>query len=128
MTGRARPLRDAGTLRQIVGAAHAVESFCQDTTLDEFRIDIKTWSATQYQILVIGEAAYRLSESFIAAYPEIPWRDIKDMRNVLAHAYDLVNLDIVWQTATRDIPALRAAIEAILPLASNAKDGGDHGL
>lgn len=115
MASRARVFRDLATIRQIVDAAHDIEAFCKDISLDEFRGDVKTWSATQYQILVIGEAASRLSESFIAAHPEIPWREIKDMRNLLAHAYDLVRLDIVWQTATHDVPSLCAALTPLLP-------------
>ena len=72
-------------------------------TFDEFTRDLKTQSAIQYQVLVIGEAAYRLTDPFLAATPDIPWRDIKQMRNVLAHAYDIIRLDIMWQTATASV-------------------------
>lgn len=124
MAGRAKPFRDGETARQIVDAARAIAGFCQGITLDEFRHDRKTWSATQYQILIIGEATCCLSDAFIAAHPEIPWRDIKDMRNLLAHAYDVVRLDIVWETATRDVPPLRVALEPLLARRIEAEDEG----
>ncbi|MGH2410547.1 MAG: HepT-like ribonuclease domain-containing protein [Chloroflexota bacterium] len=120
----ARPFRDTDTLRQIVRACGLIEAFRVGLTFDAFAQDAKVWSATQYQILVIGEAAHRLSDAFLALHADIPWKDIQDMRNVLAHAYDLVRLDIVWHTATVDIPQLRARLLPLLAALGATDDPG----
>lgn len=125
MATRGRAFRDDDTLQQIINAADAVISFCRGMRLDQFQHDVKPWSATQYQILVIGEAVGRLSSTFILAHPEVPWNDIRDMRNILAHGYDMVRLDIVWQTATQDVPDLRALLMPLLPPQDSDSDEDD---
>lgn len=60
------------------------------------------------------EAANRLSEDLRAAHPEVPWRAIIDFRNLLAHGYDHVLLDRVWQVVAADLPPLEGRIRAIL--------------
>ncbi len=120
MSGVNRSLRDQEALRQMVDAAQLIEEFCREHTVVTFKNDTRTWSATQYQILVIGEAtAQRLSQQFIAAHPEIPWRQMKRMRDVLAHHYDTIDLDIIWETATRDIPDIRRVLQALLSSLTN---------
>ncbi len=65
-------------------------------------------------IEIIGEAASRISEEVQQAYPQIPWVDIIGMRNRLTYAYLDVNLDIVWDTITANLPPLVAELEKIL--------------
>lgn len=55
---------------------------------------------------VIGEAANRLSAEDRVRFPEVPWADIISLRNRLIHGYDAVDLDIVWQVVTGDLPTL----------------------
>lgn len=66
-------------------------------------------------IEIIGEAAGKVSPETKDQYAGIPWLDIIDMRNHLIHAYFDVDLDIVWDTATKDLPPLIEEIEKILP-------------
>jgi uncharacterized protein with HEPN domain len=76
--------------------------------------DIKTQAAVQHQLLVLGEATKRVSDSFRAQHSEIPWSPMARMRDKLIHAYDVVNQDEVWRTATEDIPALLAQLEPLI--------------
>jgi uncharacterized protein with HEPN domain len=71
-------------------------------------------SAILYQIIVIGEATKRLSEEFRIQHPEIPWKDIAGMRDILAHQYDRVNLNTLWDAIETDIPELLALIQPLL--------------
>lgn len=57
-------------------------------------------------MIVIGEAAKRLTMEFRKAHPELPWKDIAGMRNILAHQYDRVNINTLWDAIRRDIPEL----------------------
>lgn len=62
---------------------------------------------------IIGEAAARVSSEFRARHPEIPWPQIVSLRNRLIHGYDAVDLDIVWQILTTDLPSLIEVLRAI---------------
>ena len=63
---------------------------------------------------MIGEAATRLSQAFREAHPQVEWRDIIAFRNIAVHAYFAVQWDIVWATATDDVPVLRRQVMEIL--------------
>ena len=65
-------------------------------------------------IEIIGEAAGNLPKEVTARAPQIPWRLICDMRNVLAHAYFGVSLKVVWDTATTQVDELERAVRALL--------------
>ena len=64
---------------------------------------------------IIGEATKRISEGFRSAHPEIPWKKMAGMRDVLIHAYDEVDLDEVWNVSQNAIPELIAMIEPLAP-------------
>ncbi|UJS22462.1 MAG: DUF86 domain-containing protein [Candidatus Brocadia sp.] len=61
----------------------------------------------------MGEAATHVSESCREEFPHIPWRSITNMRNRLIHAYFDINLDIVWQTVTDNLPSLITEFDKI---------------
>lgn len=71
--------------------------------------------ALERALEIIGEAARRVSEPFRDAHPEIPWKHIIGNRNVLAHNYDDIVQEVLWTTATRDVPRLAVALLALLP-------------
>ena len=66
----------------------------------------------------MGEATKRLSSEFRAQYPEIPWKDIAGMRDILAHQYDRVNLNTLWDAIQTDVPELLALLDPLLPNAT----------
>ena len=63
---------------------------------------------------IIGEAARALPEDVRAIASEIPWSNIVGMRNILVHGYFDIDTDIVWNAATRDVPAIKPAVERLL--------------
>jgi uncharacterized protein with HEPN domain len=80
----------------------------------QFDTDVMLQSALLYPIAIIGEASRRLTPSTQVSMSHIPWQQIVAMRNLLNHAYFGVKLDLVWDTATKDMPVLRAAVLAEL--------------
>jgi len=62
----------------------------------------------------IGENIKRLSNELVILYPEIPWDDFAGMRDVVAHGYHRIDLEVVWSTMIEDIPALKKMCEKIL--------------
>ena len=101
-------------LIDIVEAVEAIAEFIADYEADEFYRDHKTQSAVLQKLIVIGEAAARLSEQFRTHHPEIEWRDIIAFRNILVHAYFSVQVEIVWETITRDVPELGRQVSRLL--------------
>ncbi|HKF48880.1 MAG TPA: DUF86 domain-containing protein [Terracidiphilus sp.] len=107
-------MRDAvERLRDIEEAIGAIERHAQ-CKREEFERDelLQTWFLRHLQI--IGEAARAIPEDIRALAPEIPWRQIAGMRNVLVHGYFEIDTDLVWDAATRDVPNLKPAIERLL--------------
>jgi len=68
-----------------------------------------------HHIEILGVAARGVSEALQQRHPEVPWRAIVGMRNVLSHRYFGIDVDAVWTTVERDLPQLKAMLEAILP-------------
>ena len=107
-------MRDpAERLRDIVEAIAAIErhSNCEKSAFERDEL-LQTWFVRHLQI--IGEAARTIPEEIRALAPEIPWPQIAGMRNVLVHGYFEIDTDLVWDAVTRDVPALKPAIERLL--------------
>jgi uncharacterized protein with HEPN domain len=97
---------DAVTALDVLQAARKATEFLGDLDLGSFLEDEKTQAAVLHQLLVVGEAVKRLSPGFRDARPEIPWKKIAGMRDVLIHAYDAVDVESVHATVTSEIPDL----------------------
>ena len=63
-------------------------------------------NASAMCILQIGELVGNLSDDFVEKYSDMPWRQIKGMRNIAAHGYEEFDVDILWQTLKEDLPSL----------------------
>ena len=107
--------QDEATLLDIAGAAASILSFVADVSVEDFLQDSKTQSAVLHQLLVLGEATKRLSIEFRTEHPKIRWQLMAGMRDILIHAYDTVDLDEVWKTATKNIPELLLQIQPLIP-------------
>ncbi len=90
----------------------AVERFGNDKAV--FLNDRLYKNAVSLCILQIGELVTILSDEFKHAHPDIPWRDIKLMRNIVAHKYGAVDHSITWDVVQTDIPTLSAFCKACL--------------
>ena len=95
--------RDKGRLEDIRQYALNVEKIIEGITFDEFVGDIRIYYSVMKNVEVIGEAANMLTRDFKEKQPELPWRLIVKMRNVLVHGYAQVSDTDLWQTASNDI-------------------------
>ncbi len=111
--------RDDAVVLDILKAARLAVAFKGDLDKVAFLRDAKTQSAIVHQLLVLGEAAKRLSDAFRAQHAQIPWKMIAGMRDKLIHEYDDVDLEEVWKTVTADLPPV---IATLAPLATS-EDG-----
>ena len=83
-------------------------------TFDGFMADRTLRYAVERSIEIVSEASRRISDEAKAAMPEIPWRAIAGVGNILRHAYPSVAPRIVWDVVTIDLPALETAITGML--------------
>jgi len=107
--------RDAAWLWDIVDAAKQAKEFVTGLNYLQYQRDRKSQMAVERAVEIIGEAARRISTKFQEAHPEIPWRSMISLRNVLAHEYGEIKQEIIWQIATLRAPELIALIEPLIP-------------
>lgn len=103
--------------------AQKMIQYCEDvdSLMTEYHRDFeayKTKIAFQYAcnmcIIQIGELVSRFSDEFLDSHTEIPWHAIKAMRNLHAHDYENVDLEIVWNTLAEEIPDLKEKLEEMI--------------
>ncbi|MCO6437114.1 MAG: DUF86 domain-containing protein [Phycisphaerae bacterium] len=106
---------DLASLVDIREAIRRATGFVEGLDHARFLEDERTRWAVFSQIVIIGEAANRVSRSFQERTPELPWREMISMRHRLVHGYDEVNWDRVWATLESDLPMLATAIAPFIP-------------
>jgi uncharacterized protein with HEPN domain len=101
-----------GRLRDILESARLIGTYVKDTGESDFRADRQKQDAVIRRIEIIGEATAHLSEATRQSIPELPFRKMRGMRNLVAHDYANVDLKIVWDAATVHVPEVCAVLEA----------------
>jgi len=101
-------------LNDILTEIEMIKAFHKDLTEQDFLQDPKTIRATTRSLEVIGEAVKKLPSEVTGQYPEIPWRSIAGMRDILIHEYFGIDYGLIWRTAMRDLHPLEEAVREIL--------------
>ncbi|MBD2314044.1 DUF86 domain-containing protein [Desertifilum sp. FACHB-1129] len=107
--------RDIESVIDIYHYGQSIVSFVSGMNQQEFVNDQKTIAAVMYGIAVMGEATKRLSDNFRKQHPELPWRELAGLRDRLVHDYKNIDLDILWDVVSVEIPALLVSLEPLLP-------------
>jgi uncharacterized protein with HEPN domain len=106
---------DVTWLEDILIAARKIIRAAEGLTREEFEADEYRVLSVERLLEIIGEAAKQLSDPFRTQHPEIPWRQMAGMRDILIHAYRKINRDEVWKAVSLSIPALITAVEPLIP-------------
>jgi uncharacterized protein with HEPN domain len=107
--------RDDARLLDMLLAARELAKFTEGVSFEAFERNRLLQHAVVRLIEIIGEAARNVSTDFKAAHPEIPWSGIVGIRNRLIHEYFRVAPDKVWEVVEKDMAALIALIEPLVP-------------
>lgn len=81
---------------------------------DAFFLDSRTQDAVLRNLEIIGEAVKNLSIATRAARPDVPWKSIAGMRDLLIHHYFGVKLETVWDVIEKELPSLLESIDELL--------------
>jgi uncharacterized protein with HEPN domain len=105
--------RDKEALERIVECLRAIDAYVSRTG-DEWPVDDMAVDAIAKRIEEIGEVAKRLSPEALATMPDVNWRGVKGIREVIAHSYDSVDVDVLEGIVGDNLPGLRAAVNRAL--------------
>ena len=107
-------------IRDILDAISAVQRYTEGMKYEDFVEDRRTVDAVIRNFTVIGEAANHVPEEIVSIHPDIPWRDMRDMRNLVVHEYFGISDRIIWDTIQNNLPPLNPLLEALMePLEPN---------
>jgi len=97
-------------LRDIADSISAIEEYTNAIMEEGFYSNRLVQDAVVRRLEIIGEAAKNIDDDFKSKYPEIPWKKIAGMRDIIAHGYFGVKLERIWDTVKQDLPRLKKQI------------------
>ena len=100
-------------IQDILESIEAIEEYVQFTTEEQFYRNRQVQDAVLRRLEIIGEAVKNLDEDFKNRYPEIPWKKIAGLRDVLIHEYFGVSLKRIWRVIKIDLVDLKSKISKI---------------
>ncbi|MBP0028305.1 DUF86 domain-containing protein [Roseofilum reptotaenium CS-1145] len=111
MPSRAWPLR----IQDILDAIARIQQATAGMSYEQFEdMEDLVLHGILYNFVIIGEASINVNDSIKSRYPQIPWRLMGDMRNVMTHEYFRVKQRLVWNTIENHLPAVVPMLETLL--------------
>lgn len=101
-------------IHDILKAIEAIRSYTHGMSYEEFVADRKTVDAVVRNFIIIGEATARVPDDVCSNHPEIPWYEMRGMRNFVVHEYFGVSDKILWDTVQMDLPPLEGRFREII--------------
>ncbi|MGG1611448.1 HepT-like ribonuclease domain-containing protein [Paenibacillus sp. FSL K6-2441] len=102
--------RSVNVLMDILESINRIETYLGAVKYDEFLANQMLLDAVIRNLEIIGEAARNLSDEVKKKYPEVPWKNMIGLRNILIHEYFGIDESIVWEVATRNLKEVKPII------------------
>ena len=106
-------MKNREILQKIVRHIDKIQQYCQGKDYQSFCEDTQLVEACVFNLSQMGELINRLDDAFTEQYAEIPWHQIRGLRNRIIHDYDGVNLKLVWEIIETDLEKLRGQLLSI---------------
>jgi uncharacterized protein with HEPN domain len=101
-------------LIDMLDAIEHLMEYVQGISFEEYLNDRRLRDAIYHNIIVLGEAANRMGESFLLSHPEIEWHKMISTRNAIIHGYDEIDDKIIWNIIQNILPDLKTKLEKLL--------------
>lgn len=105
--------KDEASILDIIEAIKRILVYMQGVDFNQLAENVEKQDAILRRIIVIGEATKRLSPEFRQSHPQVPWKDIAGMRDIVVHNYDQINIQVVWDVVQNDLPDLLTLLNSL---------------
>ncbi|MBR6199129.1 MAG: DUF86 domain-containing protein, partial [Spirochaetales bacterium] len=99
---------------KMISLIDKIENYISGMDYDTFIKNEMIVEVCAFNLSQLGEVSHKLEDEFQKDNPSIPWKAIYGMRNKIIHDYDGINVKVVWETVTQDLPRLREQLKAII--------------
>ena len=103
------------TCGKIIEYAEKILSYCESLNYDDFMMHGITVEACVFNLIQIGESVRHFSDEFLAKHGNIPWQQIRSLRNRIVHNYDNVDTLMIWDIIKDDLQNLIRQLNEIIP-------------
>lgn len=100
-------------IEDIIKAIDSIHRFIQGQTYEQFLEDERNQFAVMKGLEIIGEAGNKIEKHVLEKYPQVKWRPIIAVRNILIHQYFDVDMKILWQIIHKDLPLLKKELGSV---------------
>ena len=107
-------MRNKIIVGKMINYASKVLSYSEGMDYQSFSQNIITVEACIFNLSQLGELTTKLDKDYMANYPDIPWNEMRGLRNKIVHDYEGVNLRLIWEIVSGDLPELKNQLEKIL--------------
>lgn len=106
-------MRNSIIVQKMLAYTEKLMAYCDGYSYDTFAADMKLVDACVFNLSQIGELCRSVEPAFAQAHSEIPWKELYGLRNRIVHDYEGVNLTLVWEIISEDIPVLRDNLQSL---------------
>ncbi len=100
-------------LEHILECIQLIEEYTRDKTEEDFFGSVQLQDAVIRRVEIIGEAVKNIPRKIKEGYPEVPWKEIAGMRDIIVHEYFGIDLELTWEVVRKDVPDLKKKILTI---------------
>ncbi|HNF16303.1 MAG TPA: DUF86 domain-containing protein [Leptospiraceae bacterium] len=105
--------RDKASIEDIIHSSKLIMEFLNGVSFENYVKDIKLISAVERQLEIMGEAVKRLSKEIRNSFPDIEWKQIAGLRDMISHGYDVIDQKEIWNICNSSVPNLLPKVEEI---------------
>ncbi len=106
-------MRNEAIIRKMIAYVDKILKYCENVTYENFKSNMMLVEACVFNLSQLGELVAKLDDSYIAKYAQVPWKQMRGLRNRIVHDYEGVNLILVWEIITDDLPDLLQQLKMI---------------